>query len=290
MKFVLEPGKVLKPTSDVVFKNLMKNEKNKDFLAKIISIVTKLDYDYVLNNIVISDTDTLESNIGNHYNTGDLVVNIENTKINIEASRNNIEINKRKNEITAFKYASNSYKKGDLYDIGHVFYQICIENYNIFNNNLLVTEVNLVDVSSGNYEIETEEFKKFHICLNNIDKECYNKLTEEERYIMLLATDDIAKLNKIAGENDIMKKVVNDLIDLSNDSDVISAYEKEKIEKYAFDVALKEKEAKGKKIGIEFGKKEEKIEIAKNLLNENIDINIISKTTGLSLEEINNLK
>ena len=136
------------------------------------------------------------------------------------------------------------------------------------------------------YEIETEEFKKFHICLNNIDKECYNKLTEEERYIMLLATDDIAKLNKIAGENDIMKKVVNDLIDLSNDSDVISAYEKEKIEKYAFDVALKEKEAKGKKEG----KKEEKIEIAKNLLNENIDINIISKTTGLSLDEINNLK
>ena len=111
MKKILEPGKVLKPTSDVVFKNLMKNEKNKDFLARIISIVTKMDYDYVLNNIVITDTDTLESNVGNHYNTGDLVVNIENTKINIEASINNIEINKRKNEIMAHKYASNSYKK-----------------------------------------------------------------------------------------------------------------------------------------------------------------------------------
>ena len=96
MKKILEPGKVLKPTSDVVFKNLMKNEKNKDFLARIISIVTKLDYDYVLNNIVITDIDTLESNVGNHHNTKDLVVNIENTKINIESSRNNIEINKKK--------------------------------------------------------------------------------------------------------------------------------------------------------------------------------------------------
>lgn len=83
-----------------------------------------------------------------------------------------------------------------------------------------------------------------------------------------------------------MKKVVNDLIDLSNDSDVISAYEKEKIEKYAFDVALKEKEAKGKKEG----KKERNIEIAKKSLEENIDINLISKITGLSLEEIKNLK
>jgi len=282
MKKILEPGKVLKPTSDVVFKNLMKNEKNKDFLARIISIATKLDYDYVLNNIVITDTDTLESNVGNHHNTKDLVVNIENTKINIEASRNNIEINKRKNEIMAHKYASNSYKNGDLYNIGHIFYQICIENYNIFNNDLLITEVNLVDVSSGNYEIETEEFKKFHINLNNLSNSCYNKLTEEERYIMLLATDDIANLKEIAGENDIMKKIVNDLIDLSNDSDIISAYEKEQIEKYAYEVALKEKEAKGKK--------ERNIEIAKNLLDENIDINIISKATGLTIQEIKNLK
>ena len=282
MKKILKPGKVLKPTSDVVFKNLMKNEKNKDFLARIINIVTKLDYDYVLNNIVITDTDTLESNIGNHHNTKDLVVNIENTKINIEASRNNIEINKRKNEIMAHKYASNSYKKGDLYNIGHIFYQICIENYDVFHNDLLITEVNLVEVSSGNYEIETEEFKKFHINLNNLSNSCYNKLTEEERYIMLLATDDIANLKEIAGENDIMKKIVNDLIDLSNDSDIISAYEKEKIERYAFEVALKEKEAKGKK--------ERNIEIAKKSLEENIDIKVISKITGLSLEEIKNLK
>jgi len=286
MKKILEPGKVLKPTSDVVFKNLMKNEKNKDFLARIISIVTKLDYDYVLNNIVITDIDTLESNVGNHHNTKDLVVNIENTKINIESSRNNIEINKRKNEIMAYKYAANSYKKGDLYNIGHIFYQICIENYNVFNNDLLITEVNLVEVSTGNYEIETEEFKKFHINLNNLSNSCYNKLTEEERYIMLLATDDIANLKEIAGENDIMKKIVNDLIDLSNDSDIISAYEKEKIERYAFEVALKEKEAKGIKEGIE----KNKMEVARNLLKENIDINIISKTTGLSLEEIKNLK
>ena len=182
----------------------------------------------------------------------------------------------------AHKYAANSYKKGDLYNIGHIFYQICIENYNVFNNNLLITEVNLVEVSTGNYEIETEEFKKFHINLNNLSNSCYNKLTEEERYIMLLATDDIANLKEIAGENDIMKKIVNDLIDLSNDSDIISAYEKEKIERYAFEVALKEKEAKGKK--------ERNIEIAKKSLEENIDIKVISKITGLSLEEIENLK
>ncbi len=38
------------------------------------------------------------------------------------------------------------------------------------------------------------------------------------------------------------------------------------------------------------GKKEEKVEIAKNLLKLNTDVNTISKATGLSIKEINKLK
>lgn len=37
------------------------------------------------------------------------------------------------------------------------------------------------------------------------------------------------------------------------------------------------------------GKKEEKIEIAKSMLQEKININIIEKVTGLSKEDIENL-
>ena len=47
---------------------------------------------------------------------------------------------------------------------------------------------------------------------------------------------------------------------------------------------------KGVKQGIEQGKKEEQIKIAKKLLEQNIDINIISKVTGLTTEEIENLE
>ena len=79
----LEQGKVLKLMRDVVFKNVMKDKNNREFLAKIISIATKIDYNYLLDNITIADTDTLEANIYNHHNTGDLVVIIEDMKINI---------------------------------------------------------------------------------------------------------------------------------------------------------------------------------------------------------------
>ena len=42
--------------------------------------------------------------------------------------------------------------------------------------------------------------------------------------------------------------------------------------------------------GIKDGKAEEKISIAKNLLDKNIDIEIIASSTGLSKEEIEKLK
>ena len=46
----------------------------------------------------------------------------------------------------------------------------------------------------------------------------------------------------------------------------------------------------GKQEGIELGKQEKAIDIAKNLLSKNIDISIVIQTTGLSKEEIIELK
>ena len=43
-------------------------------------------------------------------------------------------------------------------------------------------------------------------------------------------------------------------------------------------------------IGLNKGIEQEKILIAKNLINKKIDINIISDTTGLSIDKINELK
>ena len=47
---------------------------------------------------------------------------------------------------------------------------------------------------------------------------------------------------------------------------------------------------KGKDAGIKQGEKDEKIKIAKNMLKENINIELITKVTGLTEEEVKNLK
>ena len=53
---------------------------------------------------------------------------------------------------------------------------------------------------------------------------------------------------------------------------------------------LSEAKDEGIKEGIKEGAYDKQIEIAKNLLNENMDIKTISKVTGLSIENINKLK
>ena len=83
-----------------------------------------------------------------------------------------------------------------------------------------------------------------------------------------------------------MEEYVKESIKASQDEEVIGLYDKElHLEK----LRLSElKEAKEK--GIEQGVEQEKIEIVKNMLKDEVDISVISKYTGLSKKEIANLK
>ena len=84
---------------------------------------------------------------------------------------------------------------------------------------------------------------------------------------------------------------------MSNDTPFITNLEKEQIEEYCHKIALEDAEERGKKLGLCEGKElglsegaqNKSIEIAKNLLKENVDISVISKSTGLSIEEIEKL-
>ena len=87
-----------------------------------------------------------------------------------------------------------------------------------------------------------------------------------------------------------MEDYVKESIKASMDEEVIGLYDKElHLEKLRLS-ELKEAREKGIEQGIEKGIEQEKIEIAKELLNNKVKVDIIMKSTGLSKEEIANLK
>ena len=285
-KVVLEEGKVVPLSNDLVFKNVVKNVVNRDFLAKIINLVTGIDYDYLLKNMIVIDADILDKSVFVHHNEQDVVVTIDNKYINVEMSNDKAK-NKRKNEITSHKYASSMYVKGSDYSESYIFYQIAIENYNIFKNSDLVIEVGLTDLKNG--EIETDEFRKFHVNLKNIPDKCYNELSERERYFKLFLIDDIEELDKISMGDDIMKKVVETVKSLSSDPIFMSELEKQQLDEYCSAMAIVDAKKEGKLEGKAEGKKERNIEIARNMLAKETDVQFISECTGLSIDEINKL-
>ena len=72
---------------------------------------------------------------------------------------------------------------------------------------------------------------------------------------------------------------------MSKDGFVLHAWQKEKMDALVKYNEIKEATDKGKAEGI----KENTIEIAKNLLKENVDVETISKATGLTAENIQKL-
>ena len=238
----------------------------------------------------IVDSDIPLDNIYTHYNDQDVVVNIDKLTINVEMS-NSKYMNKRKNERTAFKFAGNQHKIGEKYEeYDYVFYQICIEDYSIFENDLLITKTKLVDISSGNYESETDEFIKFHVNLKNLDNSCYN---ESVKYFIFFTLNKISDLENLVEGDEILMDSLNELKNISRDSILMDDLERRELEEYCYKLAImdakNEGKDEGKQAGINEGKQNEKIEIAKKMLNDNLDINLISKYSGLSIEEINNL-
>ena len=74
--------------------------------------------------------------------------------------------------------------------------------------------------------------------------------------------------------------------DLSTDPEFIGYYDLEEAHEQDIEDAI----ATGTRQGIEQGTRQEKIEIAKNMLSKDIDLEIILECTNLSLEEIKKLK
>ncbi len=77
---------------------------------------------------------------------------------------------------------------------------------------------------------------------------------------------------------------------MSKDGFSIHEWHKETFDAYIENKKMTRAKKEGIEQGIKQGAKEKQLEIAKNMLNKNIDINTISEITSLTKEEIESLK
>ena len=185
-------------------------------------------------------------------------------------------------------------KHGERYDELTPVISINLLNFNLDKNKnihscYMLYEMNNKKLLTDHLQIHIIELKKFK----------KNALSKDLNYWLRIFTSKNleASMSEIVKEKPIMEEVQKKYNNFVKSKLMMMEYEKKEAYLYGNQIMLDEERRlgieegikKGKEEGIKEGIKENQILTAKNMKKENIDVNIISKITGLSIQEIENL-
>ncbi len=136
--------------------------------------------------------------------------------------------------------------------------------------------------------IESNDPIIYHVNLSKIKDMYYNKdkLNTFEMELALMILDNKKELKKVSEGDDVMDKVNEKICKLSDDEILQGIYVKEEMDSWMKKIDLKY----AKEEGIKEGKKEANMETARKLLKENVSIDVIIKTTGITEKQIEILR
>ena len=267
----------------------------KEFLIAILEpiIDKKITYLEILNPNLIQE----------HYKTRsqrlDLLVKTKDEIINVELNTNYSEEIKIRNLHYIFKLASENTERGNKYKVGHSIIQV---NLNFYNSKY---EKNVYTLYDKINKIElTDYIKIYNVGIDKYIKKYYNnnkKFTKGEEALIML---DMGKqeLEELSEKSDIVNEFKEEVIKANNNEFVVDWISREEEQKQYEEVmyekgliqgkqqGLFEGIAQGKQQGLSEGVSQTKIDVAKEMLELNMDLETISRVTKLAKNEIESLK
>ena len=262
---------------DRVFKTIFCNEDNTVLLKGLLSRILKKNIEiieFLRSELPVSST-------VDKAKTVDLLVKADNEYLHIELNCNYAEYLHTRNFIYFNNIYSRKVIRGEEYDYSTKFLHIDF-TYGLRKN---INDINYYYVMDENKNKYIDNFEMIEFNMDKIMNYWYNsdrkKVNEYKHLIMLDLDQD--NLDKISIGDDFVKEYEKQVTALNNQETFQSfmSYEEDQrlIQNTEKKIAYED--------GLEQGISQEKIEIAKNMLKKNIDISIISRTTGL---DINTLK
>ena len=115
------------------------------------------------------------------------------------------------------------------------------------------------------------------------------------RWLLLLEASEDEEITQVLEEiamqeDQVLKKAMDEWERVSQDPEVLLAYEARRKALLDEKSALKRAEKKGKQEGLEEGREKTIKAMAIRMIQEGIDSNVISKLTGLSIDEVEKLR
>jgi len=261
---------------DRVFKTILCNEDDtslfQEFLSRLLKKKVEI-IEFLRSELPIN---TVEERV----KTVDVLVKVDNDYIHIELNTNYSNYLHVRNYIYFSTLYSNKVKRGEKYDLVTKFLHLD------FTYGMGIKKEEKI-----NYYLQSEQNKKYldniEIIEYNMDKIMeywYNrniqKVNEYKHLIMLdLKNNELEKLSK---GDDFVEKFNEKITELNERETFQSAMTYEEDQRLILNTE--------KSISFDAGEKSKQIEIAKSMLKDNVLLETISKYTGLSIIEIENLK
>ena len=265
---------------EVISKKLFKNKSiGKELSSIIISDVLGIDYETIYNNISISSEEIAFSALTVN-STADVVLNDKKDKMIIDIEINGYNGKHKENQTISYVcqlFLSQLRTHKDYLNVNKVL-QINIDTDDFLGYNEFIYEIYLMDTK--HHQIANDNIQIYHLNLDYLRKLDYNIIKENELmktlYFFICGEDELSKVRRNGDE--FMKKVAEEVMKIAGKEKVIPYMSEEEMRE--FDKAYYSDLAR------EEGREERTNEMIISLYHNGVSLDIISKSSGLSIEEI----
>ena len=273
--------------NDRAFKEVFLNPNNSDLLKALLEFILKIKID----KLEIKKTELLSGNVNIKDKRVDAIVHTGNKKIEIEInSQNKDYLHTRSTAYICNIYQSNA-SVGDTYNEDTDIIQVNL-TWGLGRNN---EEMKIYKIMNEKGELYVKNFIIYEINMDYYDKIWYSKNEDEikkNQYMIMLDLDK-KELKSMPKDKIVDKYITN--VTIVNDDPEFQKYmseeeDKKKIQNSLLSEAKEEGISQGIEQGYTSGINDGIKQTAKNMLNKNMPLEDISDITGLSIEEINELR
>ena len=266
--------------NDALFKALFRSVEAREMISNCLSILTGIDANKI-RNAEYQGGELPKKKLSEKGKISDIIIKIENNnRIILEMNQYPSKSIFEKNTSYAFSIASETIPKNSKKYPKVIL--INFDNFNMFDTKEGILNFKLRDEYG---HIETEQYHSIHLVLENIIDKQYNVDNEIQKIVKLLKCRTIEEMEEKFKGDEIYMAAIRKVSELSTDPNFVGYYDKEEAIKWD----LEDMRETGYDEGIVDGEKNKQIEIAKSMLQENISKEVISKCTGLTIEEINTI-
>ena len=298
MSFRIEINPELKMKSDIMFKAFYGRKENEEFLQDFLEAILgeKIAIKKVMHDVRLEQLAKEQK-----FGILDLGVELEDGEfINVEIQIKNYKNIEKRTTFYACKKLIGQLEPGEYYRQLKPTIIIAILDYSFIKLPEYITETVRVAKEHRDYEINND-VKYYYIELEKFRNQNPDMTKRINQWISFVDMERSDLLEMACKENDKVKRAVENYEVLTGDEEVKRLAEIRLMskleEKSALDCAREDGMKEGKEIGREEGREQERKEtieklrqIAKKLKKQKMPTKQISEITGLSKEEIEDLK